>query len=141
MNRKVMLLLILLIGISICGAIVIHEFFPHIYAIATSIGEINSNPSSWVNKMVVVEGKLVGPMGFIPEATPPWNYELLRSNETVETIGKKGTVSIGILWNYMDDYHFENTRVVGVVREGHWLYLYGERPVCYYIEAKRIDRL
>jgi len=141
MNRKVMLLLILLIGISICGAIVIHEFFPHIYAIATSIGEINSNPSAWVNKMVAVEGKLVGPMGFIPETTPPWNYDLFGSNETIETIGRKGAVIIGILWDYQDHYSFENTRVVGVVREGHWLYLYGEQPVCYYIEAKKIDRL
>jgi hypothetical protein len=92
--------------------------------------------------MVVVEGKLVGPMISNPEATPPWNYELFRSNQTIETISKKGTVSIGILWNFQDDYSFENTRVVGVVREGHWLsYLYGEPPACYYIEAKRIDRL
>jgi hypothetical protein len=141
MNRKVLLLLIFCIGITVVGVIVIYEFFPHIFAIETSIGEINSNPSAWVNKMVVVEGKLCGPMVFIPEAMPPWNYKLFGSNETIETIGEKETVNIGVLWNGKGDYNMENTRVVGVVREGRWVYLYGERPVCYYIEAKRIDRL
>ena len=136
-----MLLLVFLIGITVCGVIVIHEFFPQIYAIETSIGEINSNPSAWVHKMVVVEGELCGPMGFIPEAMPPWNYELFGSNETIETIGRKEAVNISVLWNCQDDYNFENTKVVGVVREGRFGDLYGEGPVCYYIEAKKIDRL
>jgi len=143
MNRKVLLqLLILCIGITVVGAIVIYEFFPHIYAISTSIGEINSNPSAWVNKMVVVEGKLYGPLVFIPESMPPYNYKLYGSNETIETIGRKGSVSIGVLWNGQHDPNFGSIkRVVGIVREGRWLYLWGERPVCYYIEARRIDRL
>jgi hypothetical protein len=94
-----------------------------------------------VNKLVVVEGKLYGPLVFIPESMPPYNYKLYRSNETIETIGRKGSVSIGVLWNGQHDPNFGNIkRVVGIVREGHWLYLYGEHPICYYIEAKKIDR-
>ena len=141
MNRKVLLqLLILCIGITVVGAITIHEFFPHIYAIRESIGEINSTPSAWVNKLVVVEGKLVGPMFSIPEEKSPWNYELFGSNETIETIGRKGAVHIGVLWNGQDDYSFENTSVVGVVREGRCRDIIGEHRICYYIEAKKIDR-
>jgi hypothetical protein len=140
MNRKVLLLLICLHACFVVGAMVIYEFSPHIYAIRASIGKINSNPSTWVNKLVAVQGKLVGPLGFIVETMPPWNHQLFGINETIETIYKEETVVIGVLWNGKDDYSFEKTRIVGVVREGHWLYLWGEHPVCYYIEAKKIDR-
>lgn len=142
MDRKIMLLFILCIGTAVVsGVVVIYELSPHTHAIETSIGEINSNPSTWVNKTVVVEGKLSGPSAYIPEAAPPWNYELFGPNETIETLGKPETVAIGVLWNGEDHYAFENTRVVGVVRKGNWGYLWGEHPVCYYIEAKKIDRL
>ena len=142
MNKKVMLLLILCIGTAVVsGVIVLYELSPYAHAIETSIGEVNSNPSVWVNRTVVVEGKLCGPLGFIPEAVPPWNYELFGPNETIETIGKPETVVIGVLWNGEDDYAFEIIRVVGVVRKGRCGYLWEEPPVCYYIEAKKIDRL
>ena len=141
MKRKLLLqLLILCIGITVVGAITIHEFFPHIYAIRASIDEINSTPSAWVNKMVVVEGKLVGPMFSIPEEKYAWNYELFGINETIETIGKKEAVVIGVLWNGKGEYNFENTSVVGVFREGRCRNIIGEWLVCYYIEAKKIDR-
>lgn len=100
-----------------------------------------SNLSAWVNKSIVIEGKLCGPSIYIPESVPPWNYELFGPNETIETIGKLGTVAMGVLWNGEDEYAFEKVIVIGVVREGHWLYLYGEQPVCYYIEAQEIIRL
>lgn len=96
MNKRMIFLVVLCIGISVAGGLILlYEFS----AIETSITEINSNPSAWVNRKVVVEGKLVGPLGYIPETTPPWNYELYGLNETVETVGKPETVHIGILWN------------------------------------------
>ena len=105
------------------------------------IDEIKSNPSAWVNRTVVVEGKLCGPSVYIPESVPPWDYTLFGPNETIETLGKLETVAIGVLWNGEDHYAFENVKVVGIVREGRWIYFWGEHPVCYYIEAQEIIRL
>ena len=143
MDRK-MLLLILCVGAAVVsGVLVIHKlslYTPSIVAIETSIEEINANRSAWVNRIVVVEGKLCGPSVHIPESVPPWNYELFGPDEKIETLGKPETVAIGVLWKGSDDYHFENTTVVGVVKKGHWGYLWGEQPTCYYIEAKEINR-
>ena len=113
---------------------ILHAYMQH-------IAEINSNLSAWVNKSVVIEGKLCGPSIYIPESVPPWNYELFGPNETIETIGKPETVAIGVLWNGEDQYAFENVIVTGVIREGHWIYLWGHTPVCYYIEAHEVIRL
>lgn len=82
---------------GLIGVLVFHELSPYKQALATLIDEINSNPSAWVNKTVVVEGKLMGPSGYILEETPPWNYELAGPNETIETLGKRETVGIGVL--------------------------------------------
>jgi hypothetical protein len=95
------------------------------------IKEINLNPSAWVNKTVVVEGNLTGPLVFITENAPPWNYEL-SSNGT----------RIGVLWNRDDVYNSANVRVSGVVRQGRRAGgLLEPPPICYYIEAERIDML
>ncbi len=93
--------------------------------------EIALNPSACVNKEVVVEGNLTGPLVFIPENAPPWNYEL-SSNGT----------RIGVLWNRDDVYNSANVRVSGVVREGRRAGgLLEPPPICHYIEAERIDML
>lgn len=104
------------------------------------LGEINSNPSVWLNRTVMVEGKLSGPSYYIPEDHPPWNYELFGPNETIETLGKPETVAIVVLWNGEVQYAFADVIVIGVVREGR-LYSWGHTTVCYYIEAQEIIRL
>lgn len=97
---------------------------------ATSVDEIRLNPSAWVNKEVVVEGKLTGPLVFVPENAPPWNYEL-SSNGT-----------LGVLWNSSSVYNSISVRVYGVVREGRQAGgLVEPPPICYYVEAERIDIL
>lgn len=111
-----------------------------LYAYTQHIDEINHNPSAWVNRTVLVEGKLCGPSIYIPESVPPWNYELFGPNETIETLGKQETVAIGVLWNGEDQFSFENVIVIGVIREGRY-YSWGNTPVCYYIEAQEITRL
>ena len=93
-----------------------------------------------VNKTVVIEGKLVGPLAAFLETSPPWNYMLFGPNETMETIKKSGTVAIGVLWNGGDQYAFENVIVTGVGREGRY-YSMGHTSGCYYIEAQEIVRL
>jgi hypothetical protein len=95
----------------------------------TSVDEIMLNPSAWVNKKVLVEGKLNGPLFFIPEDMPPWNYEL-SSNGT-----------IGVRWNGNDIYNYVNVRVYGVVRQGTRGGIWFPPQICYYIEAKIIDML
>jgi hypothetical protein len=133
MIKKTILLLVLLVTSAIMGGlIIIYELSSYTSRIVISVDEINSNPSAWVNKTVIVKGRLSGPLGFIPEAMPPWNYILYRSNETIY---KPGSVYIGVLWKNQENYGFKNVMVFGVVREGHWIYLYGNRPTCYYIEA------
>jgi hypothetical protein len=94
----------------------------------TSVGDIMLNPSAWVNKTVVVEGNLTGPLGSVPENAPPYNYEL-NSNGT-----------IGVFWSGSDtQYSSANVRIQGVVRQG--TRASGPWPVltCYYIEAETID--
>lgn len=93
-------------------------------------GIIMNDPSAWVNRTAVVEGNLTGPLVFIPEGAPPWNYEL-NSNGT----------TIGVLWKQGDVYDSANVRVSGVVRQGRRAG--GDIPpeIVYYVEAERIDML
>jgi uncharacterized coiled-coil protein SlyX len=77
-----------------------------------SVDDIALNASAWLNKTVIVEGKLSGPFGFLPEDMPPYNYVLFRYNETSEA----STVFAGLSWNSSDLYDLANVVVVGVVR-------------------------
>lgn len=109
-----------------------------LYANMQTLDEINSYPSVWVNRTVVVKGKLWGPLVFAGVGIPPpWNYKLFRPNATQTS----EEVFIGVLWNSRDEYAFEKTIVIGVVREGHWSSMWGGHPVGYYIEAQEIIRL
>jgi hypothetical protein len=96
----------------------------------TSVREIMLNPSVWVNKTVVVEGSLCGPMGHVAEDAPPWNFEL-SSNGT-----------IGVVWYDSHMYSSTIVRIRGVVRQGTRAGGIWPFPAeCYYIEAKTIDIL
>lgn len=101
-----------------------------------NIDEISSAPSAWVNRTVVVEGKLWGPLGvFVPENYYPWNFRLFRPNATL-----KAGVSIGVRWASEDHYAFERVIVVGTVKEDYCLQ--GMKPsICYYIEGREIVRV
>jgi hypothetical protein len=129
MRKKIVALLILCIMSVVVASFELFVFRTTVQA--TSVDEIAFNPSAWVNKEVVVEGNLTGPLVFIPENAPPWNYEL-SSNGT----------RIGVLWNRDDVYNSVNVRVSGVVRQGRRAGgLLEPPPICYYIEAERIDVL
>jgi len=95
----------------------------------TSVDEINSNPSVWLNRTVLVEGKLWGPL-MIPEFVV-YNYRLFRPNATQ----KSDKVSIKVLWNGWDEYAFEKVILVGVIKEGT---RDPGQPIDYYIRAKEI---
>jgi len=97
----------------------------------TSVDEIILNPLVWVNKTVVVEGSLSGPMGYIAENAPPWNYQLC-SNGT-----------LGALWPNSHGHVYSSTivRIHGVVRQGTRAAGIWPISTCYYIEAETIDIL
>jgi hypothetical protein len=73
-----------------------------------TISELNSNPMFWLGKRVRVQGLLVGPLVYIPEAVPPYNYALY-DTQTKE--------SFGILWKD-DGRHLsdKNVWVMGIVK-------------------------
>jgi hypothetical protein len=94
-----------------------------------TVEEIMLAPSAWVNKTVVIEGSLTGPLFFAPEVMPPWNY-MLSSNGT-----------IGVLWTGAE-YDSAFVKVYGVVRKG-WVtgILAWPWTTCYYIQAVRVELL
>lgn len=138
MNKKIIFLLLVCIGIAVgIGVILFYEhppstpsFTPPPCAIETSIAEINSNPSAWVNKTVVIESNLNGPWGYIPENAPPYGYRLTGQNDTV---------FIGVSWSGDNhQYYSEKAILVGIVKKGSY-YRFGKYPACYYIEAQEVQ--
>jgi len=98
----------------------------------TPLDEIVLNPSAWVNKTVVVEGRLTGSFGHVPEGAPPYDYELSSNGTTIGVFGNNTDI----------DYDSVSVRVYGVVRWGRRAggLTYPSLGV-YYIEAERIDVL
>jgi hypothetical protein len=95
----------------------------------TSVDDILLNPWDWVNKTVVVEGTLAGPMGYLVEEAPPWNYQ----------VSSNGT--IGVLLKGSQTYSSIRARVHGVVRQGTRAAGIWPISTCYYIEAETVDIL
>ena len=91
-----------------------------------SLCDLCRDPEAWVGKKVCVEGVMEGPLIYIPEGAPPYNY-LLKDPEH--------NVSFGVLWPGVVKYH-AHVVVVGVVRKG------GKGPLIvgpeYYIEAEEV---
>jgi predicted PurR-regulated permease PerM len=78
-----------------------------------TVDDIALNASAWLNKTVILEGRLSGPIVYAPEMVPPYDYLLFRYNETFEN----STVSVGLTWNSVfNDYELANAVVIGVVR-------------------------
>jgi len=105
-----------------------------LYLNMQTIDEIHANPSVWVNRTVVVEGKLSGPTVFIAVGRPPpCSHILCRSNATSQF--EEGFIYV----TWSGNYEFEKTIVVGVVREGNWSLIFGGGQ--HYIEAVDVIRL
>jgi len=103
--------------------------FPPFYRVVPlTISELKSSPDFWIGKRVLVQGVLTGPLIFIPEDVPPYNY-VLQDPDTEETIG--------ILWTGHDiSLNKKNVTVIGVLRLG-YTHPFSARTV-YYIEAETI---
>jgi len=94
-----------------------------------SVDEINSNPSAWVNRTVVVEGKLSGPL-IDPDGEE--FFMLFRLNAT--HMSEEAFILVG--WSHRDGYAFEKVIVVGVIQEARdW-----NQRIYHYIRAEEIVR-
>jgi hypothetical protein len=103
---------------------------PFYSVIPLTISEFNSNPEFWLWKRVRVQGVLVGPLAFIPEAVPPYNYALY------DPVMRE---SMGILWKNPDgSLDGKNVWVIGVVKKERAPGVFGKEA--YFIEAEMIVR-
>lgn len=107
-----------------------HSSPPFYPVFPLTISEFNSNPEFWLGKRVRVQGVLVGPLVFIPEAVPPYNYALY---------DPAMRESIGILWKNADDsLDGKNVWVIGAVKKERARGTFGIEA--YFIEAEMIVR-
>jgi hypothetical protein len=113
---------------------------------------ILGNPSEWVNRSVIIDGTLDGPLIF-PFESLPFSYELGSGNQT---IGVSFDSSVNLNASFRNqgpepwDAFFLNSslpvRVYGVVQKGYDVSesFTGEPPqssVVYYIEVDRVEHL
>jgi uncharacterized coiled-coil protein SlyX len=82
----------------------------NVTATVVTVDDLRLNPDAWLNKRVIVEGKLSGLVGFAPENIPPYDYILFRYNETSEA----STVFVGLSWNSSNLYDLANALVIGI---------------------------
>lgn len=101
---------------------------PFYQAFPSTISELSSNPMFWLGKRVRVRGLLIGPLVYIPEAVPPYNFALY-DPESKE--------SFGILWKD-HDYSLSNKNVwvIGIVKRERAPGVFGIEA--YFIEAEVI---
>lgn len=96
--------------------------------IDTSILDIVSNPEAWLDKKVRVNGTLNGPLMYIPERKPPYDFVLYDKDNR--------TVSIGVLGSGGVQEAHPYVILVGVVKAGRTEGFQGGDLV-YYIEAEK----
>ena len=93
--------------------------------------ELYSNNLTYLNRTVAAEGNLTGPLAWIPEGAPPWSYEWVNPDGSLDDgFGVSGTAG---------DFDSTHVIVIGVVKEGRRAGLSSE--IVYYIKAERIEVL
>ena len=106
------------------------QFTQLISPLRASVDEIHANLSVWVNRTVVVEGKLRGPL-IDPEGEE--FFMLFRPNATHTS--EETFILVG--WSHRDRYAFEKVIVVGVIQEAlnDWT-----QRIYHYMRAEEIVR-
>jgi outer membrane murein-binding lipoprotein Lpp len=107
---------------------------------SSSIGDIIiSDPSAWVNRMVIVQGVLS--LVFFPVLEhAPWNFELSSGNQTIG-VYISSSINMSAFWGM---YNFSGyVRIFGVVEKGDITFTGGVLPpeVTYYIQAETVEPL
>jgi len=101
----------------------------------TTVSTITSNPSAWVNKTIVLEGNLDGPLIMMGDAPLPYAYEL---NSSSQTIGLTFSPSVNLTAVYLLNSSV-TVRIYGIVREGFQYFFNTPENVVYYIEAQKVE--
>ena len=138
---------------TVCIIIVVVVFFQfYIFRLPTqqktTMGVINGDLSPWVNKTVVREGNLNGPLILQGDTGVPYDYEL---NSSGQIIGLTFSANVNLTSFYGNQYFNSATfkvyllnsslrvRVYGIVRKG---FLYGFNTpqfVIYYINVEKVE--
>jgi hypothetical protein len=122
-------------------------------ATPTSMSELVNDTSAWVNRTVVLNGRLDGPIITPGDTNLPYHYELKSDNQT---IGLSFPASVNLTSFYSNQYinsatnngtiriYFLNSsitvRICGVVIKGETTYGWGMPPtITYYIEAEEVE--
>jgi len=129
-KKSTLLLILLVSGALVTEIAVIQELSFCASRSMISIEEIISNPDAWVNRTVLLEGSLFGPMMHIPEYALPWNYGLVSTKPAFT----RSVRSIGVLWNSETSYNGRHVVLLGTVRKDDF-YSYGHYSFGYYVEA------
>jgi hypothetical protein len=146
----------------IIAVVVFFEFYVFKLSIyqTTTVSIITSDPSAWVNKTVVLEGNLDGPLIMMADAPLPYDYEL---NSSGQTIGLTFSTSVNLTSFYGNQYFTSATtnmtdqrtytirvyllnssitvRIYGIVREGYQYSFNTPEWAVYYIEAEKVERV
>jgi hypothetical protein len=134
MEKKIVILGVACILFLVGEFFVFFEFRTPVHQ-TTTLDEIISNPSAWVNKTVTVEGNLSGPIFFMSSEYSPYNYKL-----------NSATANIGISWSGWMSNLLKGTvavKIYGVVRKGTSMddLAVNQPPITtivYYVEANRV---
>ena len=99
---------------------------------ATSVDEIVSNPSAWLNRTVLVEGNLSGPR-LLRHLFSPWQYNLSSTSASIGVFWSTGVALNGSVV----------VEVYGVVRKVTVIESIDplKATIVYYIEAEKVESL
>jgi DNA-binding transcriptional ArsR family regulator/uncharacterized coiled-coil protein SlyX len=130
-----------------------------LHATPTTVNELDNDTSDWVNRTVVLEGNLDGPLFTPGDENLPYGYELTSDNQT---IGLTFNVNVNLTSFYGNQYqdvatvnltdhsvgstrvYFLNSsitvRIYGVVKQGVTTFGWNmPSQVTYYIEAEEVE--
>jgi uncharacterized coiled-coil protein SlyX len=127
-------------------------------ATPTTVSELVNDTSDWVNRTVILEGNLDGPLIYPGDMMLPYSYELKSDGQT---IGLSFSASVNLTSFYSNQYvdaatinvtnhslsstriYFLNSSLVvvvyGVVKEGEIIYAVWPPQVTYYIEVEKVE--
>lgn len=127
--------------VTVCFVIVAVAFF-EFFVFRTpvqqtiSVNEITSNPSAWLNRTVVVEGNLSGPIFNISRFSP-WQYNLTSASARIGVfwsmgVGLNGSVAVKV---------YGVVRKVTVIYDDSGISKPSASTIVYYIEAEKVELL
>jgi hypothetical protein len=128
-RKKALVFSALACTVLILAAVFIQSFFPSRFPVwVETISKIVSNPATWDNRTVKVEGTIQSiDLGVIL----PFNYWLSDPDDQ--------TVRIGVKWHSEVDLSGKNVNAIGVVRKGYaWVHPDYPSWWVYFIDANSI---